>query len=115
MISRPQSAADSHGANSENKADGAPNTNGDSQIDGYTRLQALLHQETVQGVLRRALDSISCSTVDLASLATIEPGRLKDFYWSDAELSGQEIDRLASALHLRLVRRKEDSAPAPHQ
>ena len=67
------------------------------------RLQDLLHEDTVQGSLRRALDSIEGLDLDLARTASIEPKHLKDFYWGDAELSGEEIDRLARALHLQLV------------
>ena len=75
----------------------------DRQLDGYRRLQDLLHEDTVQGALRRALDSIEGSDVDLARSASIEPKHLKDFYWGDAELAGEEIDRLARVLHLQLV------------
>jgi hypothetical protein len=75
----------------------------EQQLDGYRRLQILLHQDTVQGALRRALDSIEGSNLDLARSASIEPKHLKDFYWGDADLAGEEIDRLARVLHLQLV------------
>jgi len=75
----------------------------DQQLDGYHRLQNLLHEDTVQGALRRALDSLEGSDLDLARIASIEPKHLKDFYWGDAELAGEEIDRLARVLHLQLV------------
>ena len=75
----------------------------EAHIDGYKRLQDLLHEDTVQGALRRALDAIEGPDFDLARSASIEPRHLKDFYWGDAELNGEEIDRLARVLHLQLV------------
>ena len=71
-------------------------------LDGYLRLQELLHQDTVQGALRRALDSIEGIDFDLARMASIAPDHLKAFYWGDAELTGEEIDRLARVFHLQL-------------
>jgi hypothetical protein len=93
MSSRPRPAPD---------IDRAP-ADADSPVDGYKRLQDLLHEDTVQGALRRALDSLEGRDFDLARSAAIDPGHLKDFYWGDAELNGEEIDRLARVLHLQLV------------
>jgi hypothetical protein len=97
MSSRPNPAGRADRAPTAKQAAGEP------QLDGYRRLQILLHEDTVQGALRRALDSMEESSLDLARSASIEPKHLKDFYWGDADLAGEEIDRLARALHLQLV------------
>jgi hypothetical protein len=97
MKSRPESAAKTSHTPGNKESDSK------QQLDGYRRLQDLLHEDTVQGALRRALDSIEGSDIDLARNAAIEPKHLKDFYWGDADLAGEEIDRLARALHLHLM------------
>ncbi|OAI53437.1 hypothetical protein AYO47_04815 [Planctomyces sp. SCGC AG-212-M04] len=97
MSSRPHPAGRVHRASTAKQAAA------EHQPDGYRRLQDLLHEDTVQGALRRALDSIEGSNLDLARCALIEPKHLKDFYWGDADLAGEEIDRLARVLHLQLV------------
>lgn len=74
-----------------------------TNVEGFKRLQELLSEDTVQGALRRALEEVEGSHFEVAKAARIETDRLKDFYWGDADLVGEEIDRLARVLHLQLV------------
>jgi hypothetical protein len=74
-----------------------------ANAEGFKRLQELLQEDTVQGALRRALEGVEGSHFEVTKAAAIETGRLKDFYWGDADLLGEEIDRLARVLHLQLV------------
>ncbi len=72
-------------------------------IARYQHLRKLMAEDSIFGVLRTTLEERDLPHDAVAREAGLERQRLTDFLWGDADLSAEEIDRLARALHLHLV------------
>lgn len=72
-------------------------------IARYQHLRKLMAEDSIFGVLRTTLEEGDFSHDAVAGEAGLDRQKLTDFLWGDAELTADEIDRLARALRLHLV------------